>query len=58
MTCLGTKFEVAPSNGLGIDVLTRNMMDGHAQMNVHTDGRTIDKLWYEINIVFFSKEKS
>ena len=29
MTCLGTKFEVAPSNGLGIDVLTRNMMDGH-----------------------------
>ena len=22
MTCLGTKFEVAPSNGLGIDVFT------------------------------------
>ena len=28
MTCLGTKFKVAPSNGLGIDVFTRNMMDG------------------------------
>ena len=28
MTCLDTKFEVAPSNGLGIDVLTRNMMVG------------------------------
>ena len=28
MTCLGTKFEVAPSNGLGIDVFTRNVMDG------------------------------
>ena len=28
MTCLGTKIEVAPSNGLGIYVFTRNMMDG------------------------------
>ena len=28
MTCLGTKFEVAPSNGLGIDLFTRNVMDG------------------------------
>ena len=28
MTCLGTKFEVAPSNDLGIDVFTRNVMDG------------------------------
>ena len=28
MTCLGTKFEVAPSNGSGIDVFTRNVMDG------------------------------
>ena len=28
MTCLGTKFEFASSNGLGIDVFTRNVMDG------------------------------
>ena len=28
MTCLGTKFEVAPSYGLGIDVFARNVMDG------------------------------
>ena len=28
ITCLGTKFEVATSNGLGIDVFTRNVMDG------------------------------
>ena len=28
MNCLGTKFEVAPSNGSGIDVFTRNVMVG------------------------------
>ena len=27
VTCLGTKFEIAPSNGLGGDVFTRNVMD-------------------------------
>ena len=60
MTCLGTKFEVAPSNGFGSDVFTRNVMDGrtHAQMNVSTDGQTMDKLCYEINIVYFLKKKS
>ena len=27
-------------------------------MDVRTDGRTMDRLWHEINIPFFSKEKS
>ena len=33
VTCLGTKFEVAPSNGLGGNIFTRNVMGGrtHAQ---------------------------
>ena len=46
---LGTKFEVATSNGLG-DTVTRNMMD--TRTDVHTDGQT-DQLWYEINIPLF-----
>ena len=48
MTYLGIKFEVARSNGLGGDTFTRNVMDT----------QTTDRLWYEINIAFFSKEKS
>ena len=43
-----TKFEVATSNGLGEDTITRNV----------TDGRTTDRLWYEINIPYFSNEKA
>ena len=39
------KFEVAMSNGLGGDRITRNV----------TDRRTMDGLWYEIDILFFSK---
>ena len=60
MICLGTKFKVAPSNGLGGDSFTRNVMDGrtHVRADRHTDGQTMVKLWYEINILFFSNEKS
>ena len=52
VTYLGIKFEVARSNSLGGDTFTRNVTDAR------TDGRTTDRLWYEINIAFFSKEKS
>ena len=45
------KFEVATSNGLGGDKFTRNVMDGR------TDRWTTDRLWHEINIPFFLKEK-
>ena len=47
-----TKFEVATSNGLGEDTITRNVTDGQ------TDARTTDRLWYEINIPYFSYEKA
>ena len=52
MAGLDKKFEVAPLNGLDGYIFTRNVMDGH------TDGWTMDKLWCEINVLFFSKEKS
>ena len=60
MTCLGTKFEVAPSNGLGGDVFKRKAMDAnmHRQTDGWTDRRTVDKLWYEIYIPFFLKERA
>ena len=48
VTYLGSKFKVAVSNSLGRDEFT----DGQ------TDGGTTDRLWYKINIPFFSKEKS
>ena len=41
------KFEVATSNGLGENTITRNV----------TDVRT-DRLWYEINVPYFSNEKA
>ena len=44
------------SNGLGGDAFTRNVMDGRT--DGRTDRRTMDQLWYEINIPVFSKEKS
>ena len=47
-----TKFENAMSNGLGEDTITRNVTDRR------TDGRTTDRLWYEINIPYFSYEKA
>ena len=43
-----TTFEVATSNGLGEDTITRKV----------TDGRTTDRLRYEINIPYFSYEQA
>ena len=55
-----TKFQVATSNGLGEDTITRNVTDGrtHGRTDRRTDGRTTDRLWYEINIPYFSYEKA
>ena len=59
-----TKLKVATSNGLGGDTFTRNVTDGRThgrtdgRTDRQTDGRTTDRLWHEINIPFFSKEKS
>ena len=47
-----TKFEVATSNRLGEDTITRNVADRQTQ------GRTTDRLWYEINIPYFSYEEA
>ena len=60
MTYLGTKFEVAKSNGLGGDTFTRKVTDGrtHGWVDGQTDGWTDEgRLWYEINLPYFSKEK-
>ena len=52
-----TKFEVATSNGLGEDTITRNVTDGRT--DARTDGQTDDgPTWYEINIPYFSNEKA
>ena len=51
-----TKFEVATSNGLGDGTITRNVMDGRT--DARTDRRATDRLWYEINIPYFSNEKA
>ena len=53
---LGIKLKVAPSNGLVGDMFTRNVMVGCAHR--WTDRRTIDNLWYEINIPFLLKKRS
>ena len=55
-----TKFEVATSNGLGEDKITRNVTDGRRDGRTHgrTDRRTTYRLWYEINIPYFSNEKA
>ena len=50
VTYLGTKFEVAVSNGLGGDAFTRNVTDGGT--DGQTDGRRTDFG------TLFSKEKS
>ena len=34
------------TNGKGVEIITRNV----------TDGRTTDRIWYEINIHYFSNE--
>ena len=46
MSYSATKFEVTTSNGLEEGTVTRNV----------TDGRTPDRLWYEINILFFLRK--
>ena len=51
-----TKFEAATSNGLGENTITRNVTDGRTDRQTH--GRTTDRLWYEINIPYFSNEKA
>ena len=50
------KFEVTTSYGLGGDTFTRNVTDGRTDRQ--TNGRTTDRLWYEINIPFFLKKKA
>ena len=50
-------MKVAMSKSLGGDAFTRNLMDD-AQTDRQRDRRTTDRLWYEVNIPFFSKEKS
>ena len=49
-------FEVATSNGLGEDTITRNVTDRRTDGQTH--GQTTDRLWYEINIPYFSYEKA
>ena len=56
MIYASTKFEVATSNGLGADTITRNMTDGRTDRQSH--GRTTDRLWHEINIPYFSNKKA
>ena len=60
MTYAYTKLEVAMSNGLGEDTITRNVTDGQTDRQTHgrMDGQTTDRLWYEIKIPYFSKEKA
>ena len=55
-----TKFQVATSNSFGEDTITRNVTDGRTvrQTDARTDGPTTDRLWYEINIPYFSYEKA
>ena len=50
-----TKFIVATSNSIGGDTITRNVTEGWTDRQ--TDGRPTDRLWYEINIPYFSKKR-
>ena len=43
------KFKAATSNGLGEDIIYKKH-DGR------TDRHTTDRLWYKIDILYFSKE--
>ena len=62
MIFASTKFEVATSNGLGEDTITRNVTDGRTdrQTDARTDGQTDGRRTdcYEINIPYFSNEKA
>ena len=59
MTYLGTKFEVAMSNGLGGDTFTRIVKDGRTYSRTHgrTDGRRID---FSVKLIypFFLEKKA
>ena len=52
-----TKFEVATSNGLGEDKITRNVTDGRTDRRTHgrTDGRRTDFGTKLINPFFLTK---
>ena len=58
MIYASTKFEVATSSDLENIQLqeTRNVTNG--MTDGQTDRRTTDRLWYEINIPYFSNEKA
>ena len=60
VTYSATKFEVATPNGLGGDTFTRNVKNRRTegQTDGQMDGRTKDRLWYEINIPFLLKKKA
>ena len=45
-----TKFEVATSNGLGEDTITRNMTDG--QTDRQTDGRTDGRTHFGTKLIY------
>ena len=51
---------LGPTYGFGEDTITRNVTDGRTDVrtDVRTDRQTIDRLWYEINIPYFSNEKA
>ena len=53
MTYSATKFEVATSNGLGGDIITRNVTDGHT--DGQADGRWTDFGTKLINFFFLKK---
>ena len=60
MIYASAKFAVAMSKILGGDAFTRNITAArtnilYIRMHAH---QAADRLWYEINIPFFSKEKS
>ena len=54
-----TKFEVATSNGLGEDTITRNVTDGRTdrQTDARTDGRRTDFGTKLINPIFLTKTR-
>ena len=57
MTYSATKFEVATSNRLGGYIYKKCDERTAALTHRGTDRQTTDRLWYEIYIPFFPKEK-
>ena len=54
------KFKVATSNDLREDTITRSVTNGRTdgRTDAEIDRPTTDRLWYEINIPYFSYEKA